>query len=307
MKQSNYINMLSEDGLIEVLKGNIQDISTKTQIPESTLRNYRSGKSEISSMPFRMLEALSLYASESYDMFDEPNNYYLTSDIFHRVLERVRENYNQYAEVYNAQIYFNLNHQRYLNGDETSFEPRYFFIDKLDELIKDEHCDVDVELLMRVGLMYGVRFVFNLEHVPFKYKGLYDYAGGIITGSDLKKITHARLDEMRKQLFDFDSVIENNQFYISNVKLMVLRDLMVKSSELDELFIAILKRFINSSSQEELLGFINLDSDQQKIYLKVWYEKVIQIENQGFENEFVNLIQNYFEKQNYSSELLRYN
>ena len=117
----------------------------------------------------------------------------------------------------------------------------------------------------------------------------------------------ARLDEMRKQLFDFDGVIDNNQFYISNVKLMVLRDLMVKSSELDELFIAILKRFINSSSKEELLGFINLDSDQQKIYLKVWYEKVIQIENQGFENEFVNLIQNYFEKQNYSSELIRHN
>ena len=155
--------------------------------------------------------------------------------------------------------------------------------------------------------MYGVRFVFNLEHVPFKYKGLYDYAGGIITGSDLKKITRARLDEMRKQLFDFDGVIDNNQFYISNVKSMVLRDLMVKSSELDELFIAILKRFINSLSQEELLGFINLDSDQQKIYLKVWYEKVIQIANQGFETEFVNLIQNYFEKQNYDSELLRYN
>ncbi len=82
---------------------------------------------------------------------------------------------------------------------------------------------------------------------------------------------------------------------------------MAKSFEFDDLFIAIIKRFINSSSQEELLGFINLDSDQQKIYLKVWYEKVIQIENQGFENEFVNLIRNYFEKQNYSSELIRYN
>lgn len=219
----------------------------------------------------------------------------------------MRENYNQYAEIYNAQIYLNLNHQRYLNGDATTFEPRYFFIDKLDELIADKQCDVDVELLMSVGLTYGVRFVFNLEHVPFKYKGLYDYAGGIITGSDLKKITQARLDEMRKQMFDFDGVIFNTQFYISNVKLMVLRDLMVESSNLDELFVAIMKRFINSLSQEELLGFINLDSDQQKIYLKVWYEKVIQIANQGFETEFVNLIQNYFEKQNYSLELIRYN
>ena len=82
---------------------------------------------------------------------------------------------------------------------------------------------------------------------------------------------------------------------------------MFESSNLDELFVAIMKRFINSSSQEELLGFINLDSDQQKIYLKVWYEKVIQIANQGFETEFVNLIQNYFEKQNYSLELIRYN
>lgn len=160
---------------------------------------------------------------------------------------------------------------------------------------------------MSVGLTYGVRFIFNLESVPFKYKGLYDYAGGIITGSDLKKITQARLDEMRKQLFDFDGVINNNQLYISNIKMMVLRDLMVESSNLDELFVAIMKRFINSSSQEELLGFINLDSDQQKICLKVWYEKVIQTANQGFETEFVNLIQNYFEKQNYSSELIRYN
>lgn len=160
---------------------------------------------------------------------------------------------------------------------------------------------------MSVGLVYGVRFIFNLEYVPFKYKGLYDYAGGIITGSDLKKITQARLDEMRKQLVEFDGVINNNQLYISNIKMMVLRDLMVESSNLDELLISIIKRFINSSSQEELLGFINLDSDQQKIYLKVWYEKFIQIENQGFETEFVNLIQNYFEKQNYSSELIRYN
>ena len=160
---------------------------------------------------------------------------------------------------------------------------------------------------MSIGLVYGVRFIFNLEHVPFKYKGLYDYAGGIITGSDLKKITQTRLDEMRKQLSDFDGVIENNQLYIANIKMMLLRDLMVKSSDFDELFIAIIKRFIHSSSQEELLGFINLDSDQQKIYLKVWYEKVIQIANQGFETEFVNLIQNYFEKQNYSLELIRYN
>ena len=112
---------------------------------------------------------------------------------------------------------------------------------------------------------------------------------------------------MRKQLSDFDGVIDNNQLCTSNMKLMLLRDLMVELSNFDELFIAIIKRFIISSSQEGLLGFINLDSDQQKIYLKVWYEKFIQIENQGFETEFVNLIQNYFEKQNYSSELIRYN
>lgn len=307
MKKSNYLNLLSEDGLIEILKGNIQDISVKTQIPESTLRNYRSGKSELSSMPYRMLEALSLYASESYDMFDEPNNYYLTSDIFHRVLERVRENYNQYAEVYNAQIYFELNHQRYLNGKNLNFEPRYFFIDDLSFLINDRSCDIDVELLISVGLMYGVRFIFNLENVPFKYKSLYDYQGGIITGSDLKKITHARLDEMRKQLVSFDGVIDNDDLILVNVKTMVLRDLMVKFDQFDELFMYIVKRFINSSSQEELLGFINLDESQQKIYLKVWYEKNININDEDFKESLVNLIQDYFDKQNYSSELIRYN
>ena len=112
---------------------------------------------------------------------------------------------------------------------------------------------------------------------------------------------------MRKQLVSFDGVIDNDDLILVNVKTMVLRDLMVKSDQFDELFMYIVKRFINSSSQEELLGFINLDESQQKIYLKVWYEKNININDDDFKESLVNLIQDYFDKQNYSSELIRYN
>ena len=40
MKTSMYQSLLSDDGLREILSGNLQEISTKTQVPESTLRRY---------------------------------------------------------------------------------------------------------------------------------------------------------------------------------------------------------------------------------------------------------------------------
>ena len=55
MKTSMYQSLLSDDGLREILSGNLQEISTKTQVPESTLRRYRNGSSDLDSMPLRTL------------------------------------------------------------------------------------------------------------------------------------------------------------------------------------------------------------------------------------------------------------
>lgn len=106
----------------------MQEISTKTQVPESTLRRYRNGSSDLDSMPLRTLRVLTEYSSNKFDFFDVPNNYFLNGDIFHRVLECVRTKYNQLEELYNSQIYFNWQNYLFLNNMKSAPKPRYFLL-----------------------------------------------------------------------------------------------------------------------------------------------------------------------------------
>ena len=149
MKTSMYQSLLSDDGLREILSGNLQEISTKTQVPESTLRRYRNGSSDLDSMPLRMLRLLTEYSSNKFDFFDVPNNYFLNGDIFHRVLKCVRTKHNQLEELYNSQIYFNWQNYLFLNNMKSAPKPRYFFIDDLKTVLETKPYGVDLNLLFK--------------------------------------------------------------------------------------------------------------------------------------------------------------
>ena len=85
--------------------------------------------------------------------------------MFARLLKEVRPEYNQITEIYNAQMLFNYASERFLV--DGAFQPgvRYFFIDNLDELNNVNLVNVDFNLLFSVGLLQGIRFVINIDHV----------------------------------------------------------------------------------------------------------------------------------------------
>lgn len=237
MKTSMYQSLLSDDGLREILSGNLQEISTKTQVPESTLRRYRNGSSDLDSMPLRTLRVLTEYSSNKFDFFDVPNNYFLNGDIFHRVLECVRTKYNQLEELYNSQIYFNWQNYLFLNNMKSAPKPRYFFIDDLKTVLETKPSGVDLNLLFSVGLSHGLRFIFNLDNVPVDFDVLHSNATTVVTGNSLKLITQVRLDEMKLMLDQYDGIIIEDvimgtkSLYEDNVRLMVIRDMELISED----------------------------------------------------------------------------
>lgn len=276
MQDSMYQSLLSEDGLREILSGNLSEISSKTQIPESTLRRYRNGSSDIDSMPWRTLRILSEYSVGQFDVFDTPSYYFLEDDIFYRILNKVRTDYNQFVEIYNAQIYFNWQHKLFLEHNKPMgiSETRYFFIEDLVELLDNKLIDVDFETLISVGLNFGIRFVFNLKNIPVDFKLLTDKSASILSGAVLKQVTQTRLNEMAIQLSHYDGVIIDDvlmgsQFlYESNVKPMLLRHIhsVIGNNGRDELFSALLLRFVEVQNANELIGYILLNDDERIVY-----------------------------------------
>ena len=304
-------SMLSEAGLQDVLSGNLKTISDATQIPESTLRRYRNGSSNLESMPYRTAEALTAYATNGTDLFDIPNHYFLAGDMFNRVLERTRTNCHQMDEVYNAQIYFNWQQQLYLNGQESAPKPRYFFIKNYNQLLKDKpSLEPSLETIISIGLMYGIRFIFNMDNIPADFIGLQGNLASVVTGPLLKQITMPRLAQMSKTLDQYDGVVIDGNIHETNFKTMLMRDLDRVTDQYN-VFTSVLRRFIESNNSERLLGFIMLDTNQRLVFVKEWFKldaagKVIGTQLQPILDSLSGVILHHFDAHTYDKDLARY-
>lgn len=317
MKTSMYQSLLSDDGLREILSGNLQEISTKTQVPESTLRRYRNGSSDLDSMPLRTLRLLTEYSSNKFDFFDVPNNYFLNGDIFHRVLECVRTKYNQLEELYNSQIYFNWQNYLFLNNMKSAPKPRYFFIDDLKTVLETKPYGVDLNLLFSVGLAHGLRFIFNLDNVPVDFDVLHSNATTVVTGNSLKLITQVRLDEMKLMLDQYDGVIIEDvimgtkSLYEDNVRLMVIRDMeLISEDDKSSVWTTTLKQFVYDQDASKLLGFIMSTSDEQVIFARNWLMSLPELSALGITDSIINslvaIIITFFTAKEYDKSLVRY-
>ena len=95
----DYKSLLTRESIEEILKGDIIDVSNVTDIPLSTLKNYKNGFSNLENMPYHMVEALTTYSESNYDPFKYPTHYFLKGDLFARLLKEVRPEYNQFNLV----------------------------------------------------------------------------------------------------------------------------------------------------------------------------------------------------------------
>ena len=309
----DYKSLLTKESIEEILKGDIIDVSNVTDIPLSTLKNYKNGFSNLENMPYHMIEALTIYSESGYDPFKYPTHYFLKGDLFARLLKEVRPEYNQLTEIYNAQMLFNYASERFLV--DGAFQPgvRYFFIDNLDELKKMALENVDFDLLFAVGLMQGIRFVINIDHVTDAKTFVQSKNGLVLSGDLVKKITRNKLDEMR-ELSDVKEfmVLMDDELIEKNVKLWLLHDLYFHNADsTDYLDFSIIFKFIKDLTDGELVGFIMSTHDEQDVYIKNYVDNndmynSLFSEMVIMKNSIVEIIHTYFDSKSYEALIAHY-
>ena len=309
----NYRSILTKDSIGELLKGDIMDVSNVTDIPLSTLKNYKNGFSNLDNMPYHMIESLTSYSESSYDPFKFPTHYFLKGDLFARLVKEVRPEYNQTTEIYNAQMLFNYASERFLVGG--AFQPsiRYFFINSLDELKEAKLSGIDFDLLFSVGLIQGIRFVINIDHVTDAKTFEQSKDGLVLSGDLVKKITRDKLNEMR-ELSDVKEfmVLMDDELIEKNVKLWLLHDLYFHNADsTDYLDFSIIFNFIKDLTDGELVGFIMSTHEEQAVYIKNYVDNN-EMYNSLFsemvimKNSIVEIIHNYFDSKIYESFVAHY-
>lgn len=308
----DYKSLLTRESIEEILKGDIIDVSNVIDIPLSTLKNYKNGFSNLENMPYHMVEALTAYSESGYDPFKYPTHYFLKGDLFVRLLKEVRSEYNQLTEIYNAQMLFNYASERFLV--DGAFQPsvRYFFIDNLDELKKMELSNIDFDLLFAVGLMQGLRFVINIDHVTDAKTFVQSKNGLVLSGDLVKKITRNKLDEMR-ELSDVKEfmVLMEDELLEKNVKCWLFHDLYSQYDVVDGLEFSIIYNFIKDLTDSELVGFIMSTHDEQVIYLHEYVDNnemynLLFSEMVIMKNSIVGIIHNYFDHKSYEALIAHY-
>ena len=309
----NYKSLLTMDTIYEILNGDLLDISNVTKIPLSTLKNYKNGVSNLENMPYHMVESLTSYSDSQYDPFSYSTHYFLRGDLFSRLLKEVRPEYNQIAEVYEAQMLFNYGNERFLT--DASFRPsiRYFFIDNLDKLLETNIPEINFDLLFSVGLMQGIRFVINIDHVSDSKKYIQNKEGIVLSGNLVKKITRDKLDQMRtiSDVKEF-MVLDDEVLLDKNVKLWLLYDLYHTNSDSnDYLDFSIVLNFIKDSTDEKLVGFIMSTHDEQEVYLRDYVDnnemyRLLFSAMVIMKDSIVKIIHSYFDDKIYESFVAHY-
>lgn len=302
MNNTKYVNVLSQEGLQEILSQNLQQISEYTNIPVSTLKNYRNGFSNIENMPYHMIESLSRYASGDHKLFNVPSHYIFHKDIFYRVLKKVRgDDYNQYREIFDAQIFFNKNHTEFLKTNQLSKEVRYYFIENLDVLLNEKRLGIDIKTLFSVGLAQGIRFVINLDSIEDVDVYLGNNQSKVVSEFLLKHVTTDVLEKMSLVSTDvYEGIILDNKIHMDNMKLMFLRDYFITFDGKNDPFNDTIGSFLYKNDDDYLLGFILSDNDGRLVMIKQWLEDCgISEQFQGFAakivDSFAGVLLSYFE------------
>ena len=309
----NYKSLLTMATIYEILNGDLLDISNVTKIPLSTLKNYKNGVSNLENMPYHMIESLTSYSDSQYDPFSYSTHYFLRGDLFSRLLKEVRPEYNQIAEVYEAQMLFNYANERFLT--DASFKPsiRYFFIESLDKLLETNVPEINFDLLFSVGLIQGIRFVINIDHVSDSKKYIQNKEGIVLSGNLVKKITRDKLDQMRtiSDVKEF-MVLDDEVLLDKNVKLWLLYDLYHTNSDSnDYLDFNIVLNFIKDSTDEQLVGFIMSTHDEQEVYLRNYVDnnemyRLLFSAMVIMKDSIVKIIHSYFDDKTYESFVAHY-
>lgn len=118
------ITLLSNEEVANIIENSTSSsISNKTMIPESTIKNYKSGRTNIKDMPISMREVFTnVYLNNS--VLDYPQNFAVSDEDWESIRKKVRSSFDPHLEHFIAD---KLSKEHYVNKQKTPLT--YLLID----------------------------------------------------------------------------------------------------------------------------------------------------------------------------------
>lgn len=235
----------------------LTSLSRICDIPLSTLKRYKSGETDISSMPLRMVTALSKVLSNDHKAFEIPSHYAVSPEAFEYLVENIEgDTFNSIINLLEASLSFGTS------------EKGFFLVRDLYEIE-----GVDIELLLSIGANNGSKIIFPLTHS--NYTKISESCSLTVVDDDIYMLSNTELELLKPK----------RQFAISkyNLRQFVLHEVYCMNQEiLKSTLISIVRRLSTSDLQQLLHG--NTEC----------LKKVFENEDNEFVMVLESLIQNFF-------------
>lgn len=150
------ITLLSDEEVLNIIENSTSSsISNKTMIPESTIKNYKSGRTNIKDMPISMREVFTnVYLNNT--VLDYPQNFAVSDEDYESIRKKVHPSFDPHLEHFIAD---KLSKERYYSKQRTPLT--YLLIDFNVE------SPINLESLMATGLAQGIGFIVKISSLPY--------------------------------------------------------------------------------------------------------------------------------------------
>ena len=150
------ITLLSNEEVAKIIESSTSSsITQKTMIPESTIKNYKSGRTKIKDMPISMREVFTnVYLNNS--VLDYPQNFAVSDEDWETIRNEVRKYFDPHLEHFVAD---KLSKERYYSKQRTPLT--YLLIDF------DVESPINLESLFVTGMAQGICFITKSSSLPY--------------------------------------------------------------------------------------------------------------------------------------------
>ena len=209
------IILLSDDSVIQLLnREDLSEISVKTGISESTLKNYRYGRTDISDMPVSTRVKLS-NAFLYNEVPDYPLHLALDETSWNSVVE-LRKEQSGFVDLQLESLAAWYDTMKASPGDVPTKDYRFYLIDASMGI-------VDIGTVLSIGLAIGVRCIVRESTCPDEWKSLL-YPASTSQGDE-----YAWMNPERIRLFDYpelSSPVGIRNYFVKRIDNIIVLDLI---------------------------------------------------------------------------------
>lgn len=159
--------LLTEECIKSVLNDTpLRNLDAETGVPYGTLRNYRSGRSDIKNMPLSIVQALTEFKNNKDNEFLSENantNQLINEGHWNNIIEKIKPKFNSKKEI----VTCILEYHRRMTEPSKTFPRLNVFVDDIKFFINTINMVskmlgmTDVKTLIEKSFKYKIRFIFK--------------------------------------------------------------------------------------------------------------------------------------------------